>query len=330
MARAPRIIFWELTKKCDLKCSHCRIFMRKNDDELTTKEIQSILDNIKKEFSSSLLILSGGEPLLRTDLFEILSYVQLLGLKAALATNGMLINEEKVLKLKRMRVERTSISLDSTEEKKHDKSRGVNGSFKKALESFVLLRKHRLPFQINFTVTKTNIDEIYSVASMALSVGAQAVHYFILINTGCARRVDKNQTMEAKDICEVLIKIKSVSQEFPIELKPTCAPQYVRFSKEDIHSGCLAGDSVFFISSEGNIYPCGYLPVKAGSIKEKSIADIWKNSPVLKELRQNKLKGRCLKCSYKNICRGCRARSYALTGDYMEEDPSCQIEYISD
>ena len=293
--------------------------------ELDTKEALGLVCDIKKEFSNTVLVLSGGEPLLRKDLFEILSCAFSVGLKTALATNGTLLGEREAAKFKELDVKRVSISLDSVEQRHHDTSRGIDGSFKKALSSSAILKKHNIPFQINFTITKTNSNEIHSVADLALSMGAEAVHYFVLVPVGCGMEISQNQMLDARDMDKVLLKIKSLSEEMLIEIKPTCAPQYVRFVKEGVSSGCLAGSRVFFISSEGDIYPCGYLPARAGSLREEYIADIWENSLVFKELRQNNLKGGCSFCSYKNICRGCRARSYSLTGDYMDEDPLCSI-----
>lgn len=325
MVEAPRIIFWELTKRCNLSCAYCRVVRSECCLELDAKEALDLVDDIKKEFSDTLLILSGGEPLLRKDLFEILSCAFSLGLKTALATNGTLLGEREAVKLKELEVKRVSVSLDSVERKHHDTSRGIDGSFKKALNSCAILKKHNIPFQINFTITKMNSSEIRSVANLALSLGAVAVHYFVLVPVGCGMEVSQNQMLDVRDMDKVLLEIKSLSEEMLIEIKPTCAPQYVRFVKKNVAGGCLAASKVFFISSEGDLYPCGYLAVRAGSVREKDIADIWENSRLFEEFRQNNLKGACSFCSYKNMCRGCRARSYSLTGDYMDEDPLCSI-----
>lgn len=272
------------------------------------------------------MIFSGGEPLLRKDLFEILFHASSIRLRTALATNGTLLTESKAQRLKEMRVERVSISLDSVNEKIHDTSRGLSGSFKKSLNACGILKKQNIAFQINFNLMKTNIREIPSVAKQALLLGAEAVHYFALVNTGCAKSMDKNNLMSAEDTYKAMLKIKSLTQRLPIEIKLTCAPQYVRFGKKDVSSGCLAANKVFFISSEGDVYPCGYLPVKAGSVRKTPVAEIWRDAPVFKELRQNSLKGRCFLCAYKDVCRGCRARAYSLTGNYMESDPLCQMK----
>jgi radical SAM protein with 4Fe4S-binding SPASM domain len=149
------------------------------------------------------------------------------------------------------------------------------------------------------------------------------VHYFVLVAVGCGMEIADSELLDEQDTDEVLRAIKKTSQDFPLEVRPTCAPQYARFVKEGQYSGCIASSRVFFISAEGDLYPCGYLPVKAGSIREDSIENIWKHSPVFMNLRQNDLKGHCSLCSIKNRCKGCRARAYSKTGDYMSEDPTC-------
>lgn len=322
----PRIIFWELTKKCNLKCLYCKVWGNKSGlRELKTQEALSLVSEIKKYFSDSLLILSGGEPLLRKDLCRILSFISSKGLKAAMATNGTLLNERQVIFFKGTCLERISISLDSVKEGNHDALRGIKGSFRKALDSCAILKKHAIPFQINFNLTRKNVEEVPSAANLALSLGAKAIHYFILINAGCAARKNKNHIPQAPAIRKTLLKIERLSREFPIELKPTCAPQYACLVDKGARYGCLAAKKAFFISSEGNVYPCGYLPVKAGSAIKTPLIEIWRNSSVFKKLRRGEFKGDCFLCSYKNICGGCRARAYSITGDYMASDPLCPI-----
>ncbi len=331
----PRIIFWETTKQCNLRCAYCRVlkhgFTRTGNGftrmgnrlglELTTQEALELVNNIKKDFGNTLLILSGGEPFLRKDLFDILAHTNSVGLKTALATNGTLLGKKEAIKLKEFGVSRVSISLDSSQETYHDISRGIAGSYRKAISCASILKSQGIPLQINFTVTKSNRREIVAIAEHSHSLGVVALHYFVLVAVGCGMELEKSEMLNAEDMDEVLRTIKRVAQDLPIEIRPTCAPQYARFRE----GGCLAGNGVFFISSAGDIYPCGYLPVNAGSIREQSIGDIWRNSPVFTRLRQNRLKGACSSCSYKDRCRGCRARAYSKTGDYMDEDPSCSM-----
>jgi radical SAM protein with 4Fe4S-binding SPASM domain len=354
MVKAPRVIFWELTKKCNLKCRYCRVQTEKIAPELDTKEALGLVRDIGQDFKDALLILSGGEPFLRQDLFSILSQAFSLGVKTCLATNATLLGEIEAKLLKIFQISRVSISLDSIEESRHDASRGVAGSFRAALNSISILKKNSIPFQINFTITRENKEQILSLANFALSLGAQEVHYFILVPVGCGKQVEQGQGLDSEDTDRVLQTIRMASQNLRIGIRPTCAPQYIRFMEQDRHpdcpyspgsfrallrriilrsqrrmysgeGGCLAGNRVFFVSSEGDIYPCGYLPLKAGSVREASPVDIWRNSLLLRQLRQDSLKGSCSVCEFKDRCRGCRARAYSVRGDYMAQDDSCSL-----
>lgn len=324
MDQTPRIIFWETTKRCALKCGYCRMLKGDNTGELATGEAFQMLREVKKAFGSPVMVLSGGEPLSREDILEIVGFSAAQGLPTALATNGVLLGEAQARGLKASGIRRVSISFDSAEEKRHDLSRGVAGAFQKAVDASAHLREQKIPFQINLTVTRANMNEIRCVAEFAMRLGACAVHYFILVPVGCGRQIQSHAMLEAHDIEETLKVINALSGEIPLEIRPTCAPQYVRLDKAGHgQSGCLAGTRALFISAEGDVYPCGYLPVKAGSLRESSLRDIWLNSSVLKTLRQNDLKGACGDCYAKENCRGCRARAYGLTGDYMAGDETC-------
>ncbi len=224
MVGLPRIIFWELTKRCNLSCAYCRVLKGSFGSELNTGEALELVGDIKKEFGNTLLILSGGEPLLRKDIFEILASAFSLGLKTALATNGTLLGEGEAIKLKELGVRRVSISLDSIEEEHHDASRGIKGSFKKALKSCAILRRHNIPFQINFTITKANKDQILYVTRSALLLGAEAVHYFLLVPVGCGMALKEDQMLDARGVDEVLFRIKNLSDKMPIEKIHTDIP----------------------------------------------------------------------------------------------------------
>ncbi len=341
MTGSPRIIFWETTKRCNLRCAYCRVLKNGSQSELNTGEAMGLVSDIKGSFPDALLILSGGESFLREDLFDILSHTSTLGLKTSLATNGTLLGREEAEKLKKTGVKRVSISLDSSTEAYHDRSRGIPGSYKKALDGARALKDNGIPIQINFTVAKSNMREITDIAKLSHSLGAEALHYFIMVATGCGKKLEETEVLDAGCMDEALRAIKEVSRDIPMEIRSTCAPQYVRYTEKGaggpalrsrevagkLHGagGCLAGTGVFFVSSEGDIYPCGYLPVKAGSLRERSIYDIWKDSPVFTTLRQNKFKGGCASCAHKNTCRGCRARAYSRTGDYMGADDTCSL-----
>jgi len=329
MNHALRIIFWELTKHCNLKCSYCRVTSDHSCQELSTSEALGLVRKIKKEFKNVLLILSGGEACLRKDLSLILKEAQQVNLRVSLATNGTLITEKEVAMIKKYNVQRVSISLDSVNEKKHDASRGVAGAYQKAMESIALFKNERIPFQINFTLTTQNIEELMPVYELAKELGACALHYFVVVAVGCGRALTAEQMLSPHQIQSALKMIKKISEMSSMEIKETCAPQHVRLNPQQNKGGCLAGRSVMFISSEGNIFPCGYLPVSTGSIRQTSIEDIWRESDVFSSLRKDALKGMCGECGYQEKCRGCRARAFSKTGDFMDEDDSCYFSEVA-
>ena len=329
MDRQPKIIFWETTRKCNLSCAYCRMSGSSSAAELTAEESIGLVDDIAREFGKALLIFSGGEPLLRNDIFDIIGRASGIGLPVALATNGTLLGENEARSLKKLGSKRVSLSIDSVDENMHDSSRGVKGAFGKTVAAAVILRKLEVPFQINFTVTGTNVDEIRSVADFAVSLGAVAVHYFVLVPVGCGRELRNDEILDPIGTERALEAIRAVSRQLHIEVRPTCAPQYIRIAPDSKGGGCLAGTGALFISAEGDIYPCGYLPVKAGSVREGSIGSIWRGSEIFRRLRQNDLSGSCANCDLKDACRGCRARAYSATGDMMSCDPSCAHKGVS-
>jgi radical SAM protein with 4Fe4S-binding SPASM domain len=151
------------------------------------------------------------------------------------------------------------------------------------------------------------------------------VHYFVLVPVGCGKEIEIDAMLDADDTEEVLREIRALSAELPIQIRPTCAPQYVRFAEGGRYGGCLAGTGMFFISSQGDVFPCGYLPVQAGCLLTQPVADVWQGSPVFRDLRRNDLKGACGRCYFKGKCRGCRARAYGMTGDYLAADTTCAL-----
>ncbi|WP_440954349.1 heme b synthase [Methanosarcina sp. Mfa9] len=339
MMKAPRLIAWELTAGCNLSCVHCRGSSTSEvpAGELTTEEAKHFIDEVA-EFGKPILILSGGEPLTRPDVFEIARYGTDSGFRVVLATNGTLLTPEIVDKLKEAGVQRVSISLDGANAKTHDEFRGVPGAFDRALAGIAILREGGLPFQINTTVSKRNLEEVPDTYELAKELGAAAYHVFFLVPTGRGSDSDEVSPVEYE---RVLNWFYDMQKEAEIQLKATCAPHYFRIMRqrakkegieisvkthgyEAMTKGCLGGTGFCFVSSVGEVYPCGYLPVLAGNIKEQPFREIWEDAEVFKKLRDpDELKGKCGECEYKKVCGGCRARAYAATGDYLEEEPYC-------
>ncbi|KXS41826.1 MAG: radical SAM family Fe-S protein [Methanolobus sp. T82-4] len=341
MVKAPRLIAWETTAGCNLSCRHCRgaSTFEKPEGELTTEEATRFIDEIA-QMGNPILILSGGEPLVRDDIYGLAEYATEKGLRVALATNGTLVTPEVAERLRDVGIKRISISLDGSSPQTHDDFRCMPGAFEGAMKGIDNIKKAGIGFQINTTITKRNLKEIPAILEMATEIGADALHIFLLVPTGRGKELE-NEEIPAVEYERVLNWFYDKQKTAKIQLKATCAPHYFRIMRqkakkegievsvkthgyEAMTKGCLGGTGFCFVSSIGEVYPCGYLPALAGSIKKQSFKDVWENSKVFNDLRDvSKLKGKCGDCEYNKVCGGCRARAYAATGDYLEEEPYC-------
>jgi len=342
----PQIISWNTTFKCNLKCDHCYINAHPKGEieELSTEEGKALIDQIA-DVSKPTLILSGGEPLLRKDIFELAEYGVKKGLRTVMGTNGTLINDEIARKLRSVGVRKVAISLDSTVPERHDEFRGVKGAWEAAVRGINACRENGIELQINTTVTKQNYNEIGDIIALAQKLGATDFHLFFLVPTGRGVELTDISPIEYEKMMMAVIKNRA---NYKLEVKPTCAPQFMRIAKQmGVKSkrwvrGCIAGLWYCRIYPSGDVTPCPYLPIKVGNIREKSFKEIWFQSDVLNKLRDfNNLKGKCGICEYRDICGGCRARAYGLTtnytdvcgglqlptskltGDYLAEEPWC-------
>jgi len=326
------IIAWETTSACNLQCCYCRASAKEtpHPDELTSEEAKDFIDSVAS--LKPMIILSGGEPLLRPDIFQLAERATKLGMRVALATNGTLLTPQIVDMINEANISRVSVSMDGASSEVHDVSRG-SGAFIKTLQGIEFLRG-KVPFQINMTITKSNVDQVGSMMDLAEDLGAVAFHLFFLVPTGRGQEDDLISPSEQDAVLRWLVQdCKSRS----IEVKVTCAPQYSRIMRVELSgeerqkmlgSACLAGTNFVFVSKTGDVCPCGYLPVVAGNVREQSFVDIWNNSTIFKDLRDKNLQGKCGQCSYSRICGGCRARAYAYTGDYMAADPLCDYQVV--
>jgi AdoMet-dependent heme synthase len=323
-----RMVAWELTRNCNLNCVHCRASATKGPyaDELTFPECRRILDEIRS-FSDPTIILTGGEPLLRDDIFEIISYGTEIGLRMVIAINGTLLDREKALKLKTSGIKRVSMSLDGVDRKAHDSFRGVEGSFDAVMEGAAILKETDLPFQINTTVTRLNVDDLGGIYDLVRSMGAVGWHVFLLVPVGRGEGL-KGEELNTRMYESALEGLYEIEKRNEIELKVTCAPHYYRIVKEKggtpKSAGCLAGKSFMFISHTGVAQPCGYLEVASGDVRKSGVKAVWEDSPVFGTLRTpSAYKGKCGACKYLKICGGCRARAFESKNDIMEEEPYC-------
>lgn len=323
-----RMIAWELTRNCNLSCVHCRASAASgpHEGELSTEECRRIIDDIVS-FSEPTIILTGGEPLLRPDIFDIIEYGNGRGLRLVIAINGTLLDIEKAHRLKASGIKRVSLSMDGKDRKGHDSFRGVDGSFSAVIRATQIFKDVGLPFQINTTVTKLNADDLDEIYKSVRSLGAVAWHIFLLVPVGRGTGL-KGSELSAKTYENVLQWLYGVEKRNEIEMKVTCAPHYYRIVKEKgdtpKSAGCLAGKSFMFISHRGLAQPCGYLEVVSGNVLKDGVKKVWQDSEVFRRLRDlSSYKGKCGGCQFLRICGGCRARAYEATGDYLEEEPLC-------
>ncbi len=322
------IVSWNTTNKCNMYCNHCyRDAGAEAEHELNTIQGKSLIDEISKA-GFKIMVFSGGEPLMRPDIYELVEYATKIGLRSVLGSNGSLITEEVAQKLKAAGTMGVGISLDSLNPKKHDEFRNYQGGFREAINGMKNCRDAGLPFQIHTTVMNWNIDEILNLTDFAVGMGAVAHHIFFLVPTGRGSDIEK-QSLTPEEYEELLNDIMLKQKDVSIELKPTCAPQFMRIAKEmgmnlRFSRGCLAGTSYCIISPTGDVQPCAYLNIPIGNVRETPFSEIWKSNPVFEELRTLDYKGKCGICKYKKACGGCRARAaYYNDGDYMESEDQC-------
>jgi heme b synthase len=341
-----RMVAWEVTRRCNLACVHCRAssLCGPYADELTTKQGQRLIDDIAS-FSNPVIILTGGEPLLRPDIYELAAYGDSKGLRMVLATNATLVTEQIARKMLDAGIKRVSVSIDGLDAARHDGFRGVPGAFDDALAGIEAMKKAGMEFQINTTITQANLAQIEGLLDLALRLGAAAHHLFLLVPTGRGKDL-ADQEISPQDYEKTLAWFHEKSLTCPIQLKATCAPHYHRIFRQGkkaapapstaqghghpfqaMTRGCMGGSSFCFVSHTGQVQPCGYLELDCGQLSQKNFSDIWKNSDIFRNLRDlRQLKGKCGRCEFMRICGGCRARAYEITGDYLAEEPFCVYE----
>ncbi len=341
-----RMVAWELTRSCNLACVHCRASAERGPytGELSTQEVLRVMDEIAS-VANPVIILTGGEPLLRPDIFDLATYGTGKGFRMVMATNGTLFTEETVQKMKASGIQRISISLDGPDAETHDTFRRVKGSFEGSLQGIGLAKKGGLEFQINTTITQANLHLIPELLRLAVSLGAVAHHIFLLVPTGRGKDL-KDQEISALDYEKTLHWFYNQIDKVPLQLKATCAPHYYRilrqqaknegkkvtpkeFGLDAMTRGCLGGISFCFISHVGQVQPCGYLELNCGNVREKPFHEIWAESEVFQHLRNTDgYQGKCGRCEFRKVCGGCRARAYEISGDYMAEEPYCIYEPV--
>jgi radical SAM protein with 4Fe4S-binding SPASM domain len=338
----PRIIAFEVTRRCRYSCWHCRANAGVSGEcaawlapeELTTRECKKIIKAIAK-YSKCILILTGGEPMERSDIYELIRYARKINLKPVLATCGYLIDEKSIVKLKKAGVMALSFSIDGAGAETHDKFKGTAGAFDSAVNAAQVARKARVRFQINSTISKINIDEVIGIARLAKELGAYCFNPFILVPTGRGKEIE-NAVLDPVEYEVLLNELLRIKLESEIKVRVTCGPQFARVCRQAEAkglmkevAGCMGGKGFAFISYRGDVQICGFLDVPAGNLIENNFnfKKIWEESELLREIRNaSDYTGKCRICEYVGICGGCRARAYATSGDYLGEDPVCNYQ----
>lgn len=338
-----RMVAWEITRTCDLNCRHCRGAAESisYSNELSTEECEQVLKNISS-FSNPVIILTGGEPMMRDDIYHIARFGTDIGLRMVMAPCGKLLTEDSCKKLLDSGIQRISLSIDGATAESHDSFRRVKGAFQYVMNGIEVANKVGLEFQVNTTVTKLNVAELPDIFKLAVNSGAASFHPFLLVPTGRGKQLSDYE-IPPQEYERVLNWIYDQRQSSSLTVKPTCAPHYYRILRQrereagrtvkaETHGleartkGCLGGQGFVFISHIGIIQMCGFLDIEAGNLRQNNfnLKDIWENSDFFKKIRDlDSYKGRCGYCEYRKVCGGCRARAYALDDDYLNEEPFC-------
>ena len=348
----PFVLVWEVTQACELACDHCRADARpgRHPDELATDEGERLLDSTREFGEGQLVVLSGGDPMLRDDLVDLVAYGTDLGLRMTLTPSGTAaLTAGAIDALASAGLRRLALSVDGPE-RVHDAFRGEDGSFERTIEAARAARDAGVPVQINTTVCASTADGLPAVRRLVANLGAVLWSVFFLVPVGRGRLLDPVPPERAERILQWL---SDVSEAAPFGVKTTEAPQYRRVSlqrrgdaiaradddaaappdgdvtvrtNDDIgrRSGIVAGDGFAFVSHVGDVFPSGFLPRSVGNVREASVVDLYQESPLLRRLRdRDELKGKCGACEFRAVCGGSRSRAYATTGDPLASDPLC-------
>jgi AdoMet-dependent heme synthase len=364
--RAPFTIAWELTRACAYACAHCRADAqpRRHPRELGTAEAFALVDDLAGFGTRPILVLTGGDPLMRRDVFKIAAYADRAGLRVALTpTATALATRARMEKARAAGVRRVAFSLDAPDAALHDRFRGFAGAFARTLRGMEAAAEAGLPLQVNTTVCERNAHAILAMPPLLAQLGIVQWSVFFLVPTGRGRRLEM---LSAEDHEWLIRRLDRLAATLPFDLKITAAPQHRRIalqraggggtdghgeaatagSATTVPRGRLAGAGYrfadglrrpakgvndgrgfLFVSHLGEVMPSGFLPLSAGNAREESVVRIYREAPLFRSLRDpGALRGKCGRCPFREVCGGSRARAYAVTGDPLAEDPSCPYE----
>lgn len=347
--QAPFAIAWEVTRACAFACVHCRADAQHQRDprELSTREGFNLINRFRA-FGDPILIFTGGDPMMRKDLFDLIAYATEVGLRCSLTpTATALPTKERLRRAKEAGIRRIALSLDAPSPEVHDAFRQVQGSWDRTMAILRNAQAVGLSAQVNTTVTKHNLDLLPAMVEFVRQVEAVQWSVFFLVPTG---RAQAAQMISAEEHERVFHWLYDLSKQAPFDIKATAAPMYRRVAIERLREevgdegtvtfqgagfqyddglhrpmkGVNDGKGFLFISHIGEIMPSGFLPISAGSVRAVDVVETYRRHPLFRDLRDvNKLKGKCGMCEYREVCGGQRGRAYGVTGDYLEVDPAC-------
>lgn len=329
----PRVVAWEVTRRCPLACRHCRAGAADHafEDELTTEECYRLLDSLAA-FSRPMIIWTGGEPMYRKDILRLVNRAMERGMRSVMAPCGMLVTRNSLLRLQDAGVMACSFSLDGATAETHDAFRGVEGAFAHVTNAMKIAAEIGMPFQVNCTVSKRNLHELPAIRETAIRFGARTLDLFFLVPVGRGKEL-ADLALSADEMEKTLGWAFKMDRQGPVTVRETCAPQAVRIwenlERPGQHpAGCMGGRGFVFISHRGILQPCGFLDIPCGDLRAMDLdfAKAYTESSVFTRLRNpNLLGGTCGKCRFRFECGGCRARAYAATGDFLSGDSSCPL-----
>ncbi|MCA9499996.1 MAG: radical SAM protein [Nitrospirales bacterium] len=333
----PYLVALNLTKRCNLKCEHCYLDattkMGGGHDELTTEECFRLIDQIAQVNAGSLLVITGGEPLVRPDILEIARHAVEQRFMVVFGTNGMLIDDKMAKAMVDIGVMGVGISIDSLDSATHNAFRGLPGAWEGAMAGIEACKRNGLQFQVHFSAQPMNYKELPAVIDWSHDLGAKVLNVFFMVCTGRGEELTDITPAQYEEVLTYLVESQDKYQDMLVRAR--CAPHFKRLAYENdpnspitkaqgyMGGGCLAGTNYARVTPNGDLTPCPYMPLSAGNIRNTSFVDLWDNSEVFKSFRYPHLKGKCGDCEYSEICGGCRARPYVDHGDAMDEDEWC-------
>ena len=340
---SPMIVFYEMTRACDLACVHCRADAQRTCDpnELRSDQSRRLVDELLKFPKPPLLVLTGGDPLKRADVFELVDYAVGRGIATAMTPSATpLVTRDAIRRLKDAGLHRLAVSLDAADEATHDAFRKVAGSYRRTLEIIEDSLAVALPVQVNTTIGRHNVHQLDRMVDVVSALGAVLWSVFFVVPTGRATAELRLSAQECEDVFE---KLWSQSHRGGMAIKTTEAPHYRRFvfqRQKQLgggrpvgvgQAGTNDGKGIMFVSHTGEIFPSGFLPIRCGMFPLDSLVKVYQHSALLRALRDGDgLGGKCGRCEFRQICGGSRARAFALTGDPLAAEPDCAYQPARD